>query len=102
MNYYKRGKQSFCLPTPPVITHWASVAGKKESQGPLAYTFDVKQSNAYFGETTWEQGEKRMQQIALEKLVEKAGMNLNDIDLVCSGDSVPWTSNCGNASCGQE
>ena len=32
---HKRGRQSFILPEPPVITHWASVAGKKESEGPL-------------------------------------------------------------------
>ena len=32
----KRGRQSFILSDPPVITHWASVAGKKESEGPLA------------------------------------------------------------------
>ena len=31
----KRGRQSFILSHPPAITHWASVAGKKESEGPL-------------------------------------------------------------------
>ena len=28
-------------PTPPVITTWASVAGKKESEGPLKHYFDI-------------------------------------------------------------
>ena len=36
----KRGKHSFVLPSKPIITHWASVAGKKESMGPLAEYFD--------------------------------------------------------------
>ena len=36
----KRGKQSFLLPQKPVITAWASVAGKKESEGPLAHKRD--------------------------------------------------------------
>ena len=82
----KRGRQSFLLSDPPVITHWASVAGKKESEGPLAHTFDIKSRDPYFGQKTWEQGEKQMQKLALGKLAEKAGMKTDDFDLVFSGD----------------
>ena len=82
----KRGRQSFILSDPPVITHWASVAGKKESEGPLAHTFDIKSQDTYFGQKTWEQGEKQMQKLALGKLAEKANMKLEDFDLVFSGD----------------
>ena len=86
MANHKRGRQSFSLSTPPVITTWASVAGKKESEGPLAHTFDIKSQDTYFGQKTWEQGEKHMQQLALQKLAEKAGMKTTDFDLVFSGD----------------
>ena len=82
----KCGKQSFRFDEPPVITAWASVAGKKESEGPIANTFDVTENDAYFGQKTWEQGEKRMQQIALETLAKKAKMQQNDFGLVFSGD----------------
>lgn len=82
----KRGKQSFQLQEPPVITAWANVAGKKETEGPLGYTFDIKCRDAYFGQKTWEQAEKQMQQQALKKLAEKAGMAQTDFDLVFSGD----------------
>lgn len=82
----KRGRQSFLLPQPPVITAWASVVGKKEGDGPLAGSFDMVSQDPYFGEKTWEQGEKRLQQLALQTLVSKAGMELNQLDLVCSGD----------------
>ena len=82
----KRGRQSFILPGNPVITHWASVAGKKESQGPLAKHFDFTSQDTYFAQKTWEQAEKRMQQLALEILAKKAGLNKNDFPLVCSGD----------------
>ena len=61
MNKYKRGKQSFLFPDKPVITAWASVAGKKESEGPLGHGFDVTSNDPYFGQPTWEQGEKKMQ-----------------------------------------
>lgn len=82
----KRGKQSFSLPQLPVIHAWASVAGKKESEGPLAHTFDVTSQDTFFGQKTWEQAEKQMQQTALEKLAEKAGKKKTDFDLVLSGD----------------
>ena len=64
----KRGRQSFVLPQLPVIQAWASIAGKKESEGPLAHTFDITSQDTYFGQKTWEQAEKHMQQMALEKL----------------------------------
>lgn len=86
MAEHKRGRQSFVLPEPPVITTWASVAGKRESEGPLAYTFDIKCRDTYFGQKTWEQAEKYMQQQALRKLADKAGMVLGEFDLVFSGD----------------
>lgn len=86
MGSQKCGKHSFILDKPPVITTWASVAGKKESEGPLASTFDITKTDSYFGEKTWEQAEKRMQQIALEQLSKKAGIPKRDFGLVFSGD----------------
>ncbi len=86
MKNQKCGKQSFLLENPPTITAWASVAGKKESQGPLAKTFDITRSDSYFGEKTWEQAEKKMQQLALQRLIQKAGIQSQDIGLVFSGD----------------
>lgn len=86
MAKYKRGRQSFVPEEPPVITTWASIAGKKEVEGPLAHTFDVKCRDTYFGQKTWEQAEKHMQQLALKKLATKAKLELADFDLVFSGD----------------
>ena len=82
----KRGRQSFVLESPPVITAWASVAGKKEAEGPLAHTFDIKCRDTYFGQRSWEQAEKHMQQLALRKLAEKAGLSQSEFGLVFSGD----------------
>ncbi len=82
----KRGKQSFILPNQPVITTWASIAGKKESEGPLAKYFDHCCQDTYFGQKTWEQAEKRLQQMALETLAGKAGLETKDFSLVYSGD----------------
>ena len=82
----KRGKQSFCLPEMPVITAWASVAGKKESEGPLQSTFDITSSDTLFGQKTWEQAEKQMQKLALDTLLKKAGLSRQQLGLVFSGD----------------
>ena len=82
----KRGRQSFILPQMPVITAWASVAGKKESEGPLAHCFDVTSQDTYFGQKTWEQAEKQMQKLALDTLMKKAGISRQQVGLVFSGD----------------
>ena len=76
----------FVLEQQPIITAWASVAGKKEALGPLSNSIDILCEDSYFGQKTWEQGEKRMQQIALEKLAEKASMQQTDFNVVFSGD----------------
>lgn len=82
----KRGRQTFTLANPAIITTWASVVGKKEAQGPLGETFDISSSDTYFGQKTWEQAEKYMQQQALQKLLDKAKLTSADLDLVFSGD----------------
>lgn len=82
----KLGKQSFSFSEPPVICSWASVAGKKESEGPLHASFDVINKDTYFGETSWEKAETKIQQLALEKLAEKCGISTNEFELIFSGD----------------
>ncbi|MBQ9839147.1 MAG: stage V sporulation protein AD [Oscillospiraceae bacterium] len=86
MENTRRGKQSFVLQIPPVITCWASIAGKKESEGPLSSGFDLTSQDAYWGQTTWEQAEKQMQRLALDTLAKKAGMAQSQFGLVLSGD----------------
>ena len=82
----KRGKQSFIPPTHPVITAWASIAGKKESEGPLKTWFDQTYEDNHLDEKTWEQAEKKLQQLALRTLAEKAGLSTDQFELVLSGD----------------
>ena len=86
MAKYRQGRQSFRLENPPVITTWASIAGKKEVEGPLSHTFDIKCRDSYFGQKTWEQAEKHMQQLILKKLITKAGITQEEVGLVFSGD----------------
>ena len=82
----KCGKQSYIFNNQPVIINWSSVAGKKEGDGPLAKYFDIVCNDAYFGQPTWEQAEKHMQELVLKKLMEKAEIQPSKLDIVFSGD----------------
>ena len=82
----KCGRQSIRLQSRPVIAAWASVAGKKESEGPLGHLFDVTSQDTYFGQKTWELAEKQLQKIALDTLMKKANISRHQIDLILSGD----------------
>ena len=86
MNAYKVGSHSFRFDVPPVIQFWASVGGKKESEGPLGKYFDHTSKDTYFGQKTWELAEMRMQQLAMQTVISKAELRPKDIDLVVSGD----------------
>ena len=80
------GKHSFKLTKPPVLLAWASVAGKKESEGPIAHCFDMISKDTYFGEKSWEKAECKMQQLALDILMKKAELQNNQIGAILSGD----------------
>ena len=86
MNYCKTGKHSFTLSESPVISAWASVAGKKESQGPLGKYFDITSDDPYWGQPSWEMAEKQTQHLALTTMVKKAGLYISDLDMIFSGD----------------
>lgn len=86
MRKLRKGKQSFILENMPTIAAWASVAGKKESEGPLANYFDVSKKDNYFGQKTWEQAEQKIQEIVMDTLIKKANIQKADVQLVFSGD----------------
>lgn len=86
MESQKCGKQSFFFHQMPVIAAWASVAGKKESEGPLKDYFDITQKDSYFGQSSWEQAEKHMQELALKTLCKKANIQMSSLGVVASGD----------------
>ncbi len=82
----KIGRRTFRPGEHVCISAWASVAGKKESEGPLGHLYDLTSSDTKFSEKSWEQAEKKMQQLALNTLLDKAGITPADVDLVYSGD----------------
>lgn len=67
----------------PRIIGWYSVAGKKESEGPLAKTFSRIVMDEYFGEKTHESAECKLFVTAIQGAIQVAGVQP---DIVFAGD----------------
>ncbi len=81
-----RGRQTMLFPTQPSIASFASVAGKKEGQGPLASYFDLVENDTKFGQKSWEKAESQMQILALEAALKKKNWQTKDLDVIFAGD----------------
>ena len=82
----KKGKATVQFARPPVIAGAASVAGKKESDGPLGPFFDRHLLDDGKEKENWEQAESAMQKEAAELAIEKAGLDREDIRYLFAGD----------------
>lgn len=80
------GRQSVAFENPPCILGRASVAGKKEGEGPLGSFFDYIEEDPKFGADTWEEAESNMQKKAAELAIENAGCKPQDIRYLIAGD----------------
>ena len=80
------GNQTMFFSNPVSILSCAAVAGQKEGMGPLSKYYDVILENAEWGEETWEKTESKMQKTALSRAVEKASVDLKNIDCIFAGD----------------
>lgn len=87
----RRGEASLSLLSPVFIHSAASVAGKKEGDGPLGGKFDFVCEDPLFGEETWEAAESAMQKKAASLALEKAGLSPSDIRLMFAGDLLAQT-----------
>lgn len=71
---------------PPVIVGFASVVGKKESEGPLGKSFDKVIYDSRAGAQTFEEAESVLQKEAALLAMEKSGLRAAEIDCVFAGD----------------
>lgn len=70
----------------PSIIGFASVVGKKESQGPLGKKFDKIIYDSYDGKKTYEQAESQLQFEAVSTALEKAKVKSDEVDFIFAGD----------------
>lgn len=80
------GKQSIQFDNQVYIKAGASVVGTKERGGPLGSYYDVVADDDMFGMNTWEEAESRLQSLAFETLMIKAGYQPDMIRYIYAGD----------------
>lgn len=82
----QRGRQSIAFSEAPFLISCGSVAGKKESEGPLGKMFDIASDDDLFGEETWELAEGTMQKMACMLAMKHAGEQPEGIRCLYGGD----------------
>lgn len=82
----QKGKASLQFDNPAYITATASIAGKKEGEGPLGSGIDVVEQDPMFGAENWEQAESAMQKQAADLALEKGDIHRRDIRYLFAGD----------------
>lgn len=80
------GKQSIVFEKNIYVYDYASVASKKEGEGPFGSCFDYIEDDPLFGEKTWEKAESKMQKKAVKIALEKAGEKPENIRYLFAGD----------------
>lgn len=83
---HRIGNRTICFDEQPVIQGYASVAGKKESEGPLSEFFDRIIYDPYNGLETFEDAESRMQAEAVSLALQKSGVKAEQMDAAFAGD----------------
>lgn len=82
----KKGKASLAFEHPPLIISAASVAGKKEGEGPLGALFDKTETDDMMGKADWEEAESALQKEAADIAIEKCGIQAGDLRYLFAGD----------------
>ncbi|MDA8345822.1 MAG: stage V sporulation protein AD [Thermaerobacter sp.] len=80
------GRGHLAFKQPPVLTSWATVAGKKETEGPLGRHFDRIVRDETMGEKSYERAERKLFTGAVDLLLSVAGRHASDVDLLFAGD----------------
>ncbi len=82
----RMGKQTVIFENKPSIISASATVGKKEGEGPLAEDFDMKLTDDYFGEKSWEKAESKLQLETARRVIQNAGVEESDVHYVLSGD----------------
>lgn len=80
------GKYTIETQNMPSISGFASVCGKKESEGPLGKYFDMTFEDTSLGESSWEKAESKLQSEAVSKAISKSGIKNSDVQYIFAGD----------------
>ena len=82
----RMGAGTIRLERASAIAAVAAVGSRMEQEGPLGAEFDRTVEDSNFGEKSWEKAETKMQQLALDLALQKAGVQPETVDVVLGGD----------------
>lgn len=82
----RAGERTILFDKEVYISSSASIAGKKEGEGPLGHTFDEICMDDLMGTETWEKAESALQKKTIRRCIEKSKMNTENIDILLAGD----------------
>jgi stage V sporulation protein AD len=82
----KVGKQTIKLTNKPKIIETSSAVGPKETSGPLSIYFDIKCSDVFYGEKTFEKAESKFMKVTIDNLLAKVGIPYDKVDYIFAGD----------------
>ncbi len=82
----KIGKQTYKINSKPCIFATSSIVGPKEMKGPLSNYFENHLDDIFFGEKSFEKAESKMLETCIRNLLNKSGVNEEDVDIIFSGD----------------
>lgn len=88
MAYYKNRTLTFAN---VYVQDGYTIAGPKESDGCLRGNFDVQLKDDMMGQDTFEHAERKMFEDAIEGVVAKSNLSLDQIDLILGGDLLNQT-----------
>ncbi len=80
------GQQTIAYSKPPVILGTGTVAGKKESEGPIGSFFDVIAEDNVLGAKTWEKAESAFAQRAGKEAFKNSQISPKKINYLFGGD----------------
>lgn len=78
--------KTFSFKNKPRISMTASIAGKKEKEGPLGTFFDKTFDDDTLGEKSWEKAESKLQQLAVREAIDKRQICETDVNVIFAGD----------------
>lgn len=85
------GKQSLTFREAPFIMESASIGGTREAEGPLGEKLDATGEDDNFGAEKWEEAESTLQKEALSMVLEKAGVDAEEVRYLFAGDLLGQT-----------
>ncbi len=83
---YNVGMGTIIFDKKPSVFSYASVVGKKEGEGPYGKFFDEVETDAYFGQETWEKAETENLRRSVSLCLKKGKLQARDIDFSVAGD----------------